>query len=385
MSRLFAASKAISYLLLVGTGIFSQQSSAYDLLADPLNALGGVSATPAKNALGTSCQLVEHPASPLTLLDAVERTLCNNPQTRLAWVNVKAQAASVGIGVSAYLPAINARGSVNKASKSSNFKGHPEYDTDVGTVEMEGGLNLNWVLYDFGLRSANLESARQLLNAANASQDDTLQTAFLNTAQAFYDAQAAQALLSANLEAEHAAEKSLNAAEAKYAAGAGTQADMLQAKTSYAQAVSKRVQSEGDVQSTMGSLRILMGLRPNLELNSVGISGETVDEPLFQQAVERLIEKAVHDHPKILAAQAQVKAAEAKTDAVRAEGRPRLSLAASTDYFNTNATPINNQGSSEQTVNSQRVGLQIDIPLFEGFGRHYKINQAETQVESKQA
>ncbi len=371
--------------LLLWLCISSPPSQAYDLLADPFDTLSEVSATPAKNALATPCQFADSPPSPLTLLDAVERVLCHNPQTRLAWANVKAQAAAVGTGWSAYLPTLNARGTANKAAKRSTFPGHSEYSTDVSPAELEGSLNLNWVLYDFGLRAANLESARQLLNAANASQDDVLQTAFLNTAQAFYEAQAAQALLSANRESEEAAEKSFNAAEAKYTAGVGTVADKLQAQTAHAQAVSKRVQTEGDVQSTMGSLSILMGLRPDSALNITVITEEAADEALFQQAVEGLIEQAVRNHPKILAAQAQVKATQAKKEGITAAGRPTLSLTASEDYFHTNATPINNQGTSNQAVNSQRIGLQVDIPLFEGFGRHYKESEADAQVESKQA
>jgi outer membrane protein len=377
--------KTVRCLLLLGLYISSPSSQAYDLITDPFGTLGEVSATPAKNVLATPCQLTVSPPSPLTLLNAVERVLCHNPQTRVAWANVKAQAAAVGTGWSAYLPTINARGSANKAAKSSTFPGHSGYSTDVSPVELEGTLNLNWVLYDFGLRAANLESARQLLNAANASQDDVLQIAFLNTAQAFYEAQAAQALLSANRESEQVAEKSFNAAEAKYAAGIGTVADKLQAQTAYAQAVSKRVQAEGDVQSTMGSLSILMGQRPDIALNITVITEDTAAEPLFQQAVEDLIEQAVRNHPKILAARAQVKATQAKKEGISAAGRPTLSLTASEDYFHTDATPINNQGTSNQTVNSQRIGLQVDVPLFEGFGRHYKESEAEAQIESKQA
>ena len=66
-----------------------------------------VPATPAKSLLSSissTCQFNGPLPAPLTLLDAVERALCNNPKTVQMWANVKAQAAAVGTGWSAYLP-----------------------------------------------------------------------------------------------------------------------------------------------------------------------------------------------------------------------------------------------------------------------------------------
>jgi outer membrane protein len=55
--------------------------------------------------------------------------------------------------------------------------------------------------------------------------------------------------------------------------------------------------------------------------------------------VDSLIRQAVRDHPKILAAQSQMKAAQAKINATRAEGLPKFSLIAADEYFNASATP----------------------------------------------
>ncbi len=384
----FGWSKARALVLIPAIVITSIPGYAYDLLSDPFNVMEEVPATPAKNTLssiGNTCQFNGPSPSPLTLVDAVERALCNNPQTRQVWAHVKAQSAAVGTGWSAYLPTLHGTGRFNYMDRRSDFPGHPEYATHVNSSNTALALNLNWVLYDFGLRAANLESARQLLNAANATHDDTLQTVFLDTAKAFYEAQSAQALLVANKEAEQAAEKSFKAADAKYVAGVGALADKLQAETSYAQATLKRVQSEGEQQNAIGSLASVMGLRPNAAIQLTGIIDETDAEPLFQQVVDDLIEQAVHNHPKILAAQAQLEAARAQIDSTSAAGLPSLALVASYDHSGASATPINNQGSSKQSIDNQEIGLQVSIPLFEGFGRHYKVREAEAQAENKQA
>jgi outer membrane protein len=379
---------ALPLAVLLLAGAAPAPARGYDLLNDPLNAMGGVPATPAKDLLpdaGNACQSAGPLPSPLGLADAVERALCNNPRTRQSWANVKAQAAAVGTGWSAYLPTLSGTSRFSHTDRRINFPGHGEYDTHARSYNMDLGLNLNWVLYDFGLRAANLESARQLLNAAQAAQDDTLQSVFFDTAQAFYDAQAAAALLAANREAEQAAEKSFKAAEARYAAGAGALADKLQAQTSYEQAALKRVQSEGDLQIALGNLASVMGLRPNATIRLAGAVDEAADDPLFKQALDDLIEQAVRDHPKMLAAQAQLEAAKAQVDATSAAGRPTLALVGNYDHNSVSATPINNQGSSRQGMDNQEIGLQVSVPLFEGFGRHYKVSQAQAQAESKGA
>ena len=79
---------------------------------------------------------------------------------------------------------------------------------------------MSWVLFDFGRRSAALRNAQQLLLAANASQDATLQNTFALAAQAYYDALAAQRSLAASRQVAELAAQNLEAADAKYRAGA---------------------------------------------------------------------------------------------------------------------------------------------------------------------
>lgn len=355
---------------------------AFDFLTDPLIAQTTISSAPAKGGnIDGSCQFDRPLPTPLTLSDAVEHALCRNPQTRRAWANVKAQAAEVGVSRAAYLPNLKGIVGASQAHKHISYPGFSDSDSDLNTRSSSANLNLNWVLYDFGLRAANLENSRQLLNAAHATQNDVIQTVFLNTAQAFFDAQAARALLNALSVVEGEAEQSFNASKAKYIAGVGALADKLQAQTSYAQATLKRVQAAGDLQSALGNLAIAMGLRPNTTLELASLANEVTDAPLFRQAVDDLIADAVRVHPKILAAKAQLKAAQAQIEATRAEGRPALSLFATGDRSD---TPVN-QVSSKQTISSRSIGVQITIPLFDGFSRKYKVRGAQAKAEGKEA
>jgi len=94
-----------------------------------------------------------------------------------------------------------------------------------------------------------------------------------------------------------------------------------------------------------------------------------------------LIDQAVDSHPKVLSALAQVKAAQAQVESVKAQGLPTISLFATDDRSN---TPIQ-EVSSQEIVSTRTAGLQITIPLFEGFSRDYKIKEARATVEEKEA
>lgn len=84
-------------------------------------------------------------------------------------------------------------------------------------------MTLSWLLYDFGQRSANVENARQLLNAAAATQDATVQSLFLAALQSYYSAQATQAAVLSALEAERSAREGFLAADTRYQVGRGRQ------------------------------------------------------------------------------------------------------------------------------------------------------------------
>jgi outer membrane protein len=350
---------------------------------DPFQSRDAVSESAEKTMLGpgansASCQSAK-PLDQLNLASAVEMALCNNPQTRQAWANVKVQAAQVGIAKAAYLPSVEVTGTRSKGYYDSQVKDFPALDYQQHSTAHDIALDLSWTLYDFGLRKANLENERQVLAAANSTQDATLQTVFANTAQAYYDLQSADGALDANKEAEQAAKESFEATDAKYKAGVGALADKLQAQTNYAQARLSRSKAEGDAKNARGVLAATMGLPPNAVFALTPLSSQ-LPNTAFVQSVDKLMELAKRQHPSLLAAQAQVKAAEAAIASAKAEGLPTISLIGNLDR---NEQP--GQYSLDTTTNTSAIGVQLKIPLFEGMGRLYRVQAAKAQYEGKVA
>ncbi|AZC32218.1 Type I secretion outer membrane protein, TolC family [Pseudomonas chlororaphis subsp. piscium] len=326
---------------------------------------------------GLSCHVGALPEQ-LSLEDAITRILCHDPQTRLAWANAKAQAAQVGISRAAYLPRLDGR---LDGSRNTNEQQGQLSSTNGHRQRTGSSLNLSWVLFDFGRRGAALQNAQQLLLAANASQDATLQNTFAMAAQAYNDALAAQRNLAASRQVAELAAQNLEAADAKYKAGAAALSDRLQAQTALSEARLREVRNSGTLHQALGTIALRMGLPPETPLKLVG--GLTpLPDTHFVKAVDDLLTEARQQHPVLLAAQARLKAAEASVEESRAAGRPTLSLTANLARNRIDQSRIYNGDYRER---DRSIGLQLDIPLFDGFARSYQVRNALARVESRQA
>ncbi|AXQ27462.1 TolC family protein [Solimonas sp. K1W22B-7] len=317
---------------------------------------------------------------PLTSLDAVRHALCHNPRTRQAWAAVEAQAAAVGLGQSAYWPSVDAAAGISRVSVRSKYPDQPELDSSFDGSSDGQSINLDWVLYDFGLRAANLRQERALFRALCASQNEAILAVFLDTAQAYFAAEQAQATFAAEAETEQAAEHSAVVAEAKVAAGVGLEADRLQAKTAHAQASLNRIRAHEKLESAQGALARALGARPGTPI-TLSAPGQETDDALAEAQIELLMGRALQVHPRIAAARAQLEAAQDGVSAARAGGRPRISLGAFADRSD---TPVD-RVASRQNIETSSLGLRLRAPLFEGFGRTYRIRQAESVVEGREA
>ncbi|AOJ67562.1 MULTISPECIES: TolC family protein [Burkholderia] len=374
---------------LVTAGVFALFAShaAHAQWLDIYGTRKNVSASPAAPMLKNATCQPELANRPIELEDAMLQAICANPQARQAWANARAQAAQVGVKEAAYLPALNATAGVQRNWQSTtyeaNFGSITASDTQRQTqTSRYGALNLSWVLFDFGKRSAALRQARELLAAANATQDDTLQTILFNAAQAYYTLRDAQASVDAARTIERAAQDSLTESKAKHDAGAGTLSDQLQAQTSYRRAVLDRVSAEGDVQNATGTLAVAMGLDANTPLQ-IAPAEVAVNRNEFAEGVAQLIDEAKRQHPKLVAARAKLDAARANVDAARAQGRPTISLTGSLSRN----SPSYQQQFGIQTTGSHgsMIGVQVTIPLFEGFASGYRVEAAQAQADAQEA
>ena len=311
---------------------------------------------------------------PLALATVVDMALCHNPQVKAAWAAIKVQAGSLGEARAAYMPTLNA-----SVSKLHNATSYP--DGNLPNVYNDGKTkfaNLTWRLFDFGIRSANLKSANELFTAALASHDAALQKVLTSVVGAYFDGMTAQAIFKARTQAVNLATGTWQTTQRREARGLAAASDTLQAAAALAKAKLAQSRAQGDAQKTLSVLMHAIGLPTNTSL--LLPDEHEADQEVRVQDLTQWLSNAQQKHPAIAAARAQLAASQAKVKSMQAEGLPTL------DYMQNhyqNGYP--NQGLSATNSKVNTVGFTLNVPLFEGFARIYKVRGAQAQSEQSEA
>ncbi|HEX3583215.1 MAG TPA: TolC family protein [Thermoanaerobaculia bacterium] len=304
------------------------------------------------------------PGATLSLSQIVDVALTNNPQTRIAWLNARAAEAGIGSAQSNYYPEVDLDAGLTRARTAST--------AGASTATVFGpSLTLNYLLFDFGGRAAEVEQARQTLIAADFLHNQAIQDVILRVQQAYYGFLDAKALLAAQDATIKERQTSLDAAEARHGSGVATIADVLQARTALSQAQLTRETFAGNVRTFEGEIATAMGL-PAATHFEFGELPSQVPSNEVTSAVESLITQAVQQRPDLAASRADAERAQAHVTQIRSSYLP--SLAATTSlgetFFGT---------SMHQTPYS--AGLAVRWPIFTGFRNTYDVRQAQAQAD----
>ncbi|NKI69928.1 TolC family protein [Collimonas pratensis] len=311
---------------------------------------------------------------PLALSEAVDVGLCANPQVQGTWAAIKVQAAALGEARAAYLPTVTA--SLSRVNDRTTYPGSNLDST--GIRDNSKSIGVSWRLFDFGGRAASRRSATDLLNAAIASHDATLQKTLETLIGAYFDAQTALAAWQAKLKGEELARSTMETAQRKESRGAGAQSDTLQAATALARASLDRSRALGDYQKAMAMLVYALGVPAETQLQlAPDLADDSHD---MGKDLDAWLAQAKDRHPAIVAARAQVEAAQEKVKATRSEGLPSIDA---TGNMYKNGRP--NQGLPSVNTTEKVAALTLNIPIFDGFANKYKVSGAQAQVEQQQA
>jgi TolC family type I secretion outer membrane protein len=325
------------------------------------------------------------PGMQVTLQQLLAYALSNNPQTRSAWLSARAAAAGAASRRSAYYPTINGSGQFSFSHTSIVTQVvKPDGTTGLGFVPFENwtltpSASLTWLLLDFGGRSADVEEADRLLDAANLNHDATIQNLLLTVEQAYFQYQAAKGLLTAAQVTVNETQENLRAAEERRRAGLATIADVLQAKTQYSQAILAQQQAEGNVATIRGALATSLGVPANLPVDVVELP-EKLDVQPLGESIDKLIERAQVQRPDLARARAQALAASSHADSIHSRGLPSLLLGG-------NASRVNYLWSrfTDCCYITYNFALTLNIPIFNGFKDTSDLLQAREQAKAAQA
>ena len=355
-------------------------------------------ASPARDyVLPANSAMAEAPPGPIVdsakvydLADLIDLAESTNPTTRIAWNDARIAALAEGVAKSTYLPKVNATAvgvygprTGSTSALGSTFNSNPSAEGVISAV------SLQWLLFDFGERTAVLDAAKQASVMSNIAFTAAHQQLIYAVAQAFYANAAAQARVATATQSFADAQSVQAAAEDRYKHGTGTVIEVAQARQATAQARLALVQAGGGAQDAYLSLLDAMGISPLTRIKVADVSGRALS-PAMDEPVEAVVSQALSRRPDVLSAYAAEKASQARVRAARAEFMPKVFLSATGDYnsgrVDLSALPGFGQPGSTVNLNGDRFGgtilAGVTVPLYDGGTRAAALAQARAEADS---
>ncbi|WP_319803964.1 TolC family protein [Acidithiobacillus sp. HP-11] len=306
----------------------------------------------------------------MTLAQLTAYALRHNPATEVAYANLQASAAGLGVATSGYLPTLTLTSSANRSQQNSTAGfAIPALNADSTS------LSLSYVLLDFGARAAQRNAAKAQLFISGFDNNLALQNVSLSVTQNYYQLIGEQALVRAYRQTVAEDLASLNTATIQQKSGMATISDVLQAKAALAQAKAELISARAQVRSDQGALAESCGLSADNPIPLQPLNPQVLP-PIVTPAVQTLIHYAISHNASVSADAAQILADRADVQSDQAVGLPTLSLGVS------GGKRFQNQLSPSQNWS---IGVTLTVPIFSGFKDSYQVEEARSQVNSAQA
>lgn len=347
------------------------------------------------------------------LVDLAER---NHPDTRVAWERARQAAAAVGLSQSAYYPYLVASAAANDEqafipfpklavdkkellteisqglglSPASGTKAGPVVTTTGGatlTTDAYGAhavLGMKWLLYDFGAREATVASAKETLLMADVGFNAAHQKVVFDVTRLFYAYNVIRQKVAVAQDTQQAARIVRQAAQAKVQNGLGTQTDLLQAEEADAQAAFDVETARGALSDAQVALAESLGILPTTPLQVAGILDQSLARRP-EENVSALVERALSQRPDLVAKLAEVHARREEVRRARAEGYlPKIVLEGNAGYADLNVS-VNGSDYLGASDPIYKIGINVELPVFDGFARENKLRLAESQLRAAES
>jgi len=322
--------------------------------------------TPSALSLLCAAIFFSLPGSAADLLQIYRDALANDQQYAAARASAEAAREKVPQGLSGLLPVVSAT-----ANTMWNKNEYTLSDSSMGKDYNSNGYNVSltqplfrWQNYvQYG--QAKLQVVQAEATLAQASQD-----LILRVAQAYFDVLFAIENLKAVRANKDAIAQQLEQAKKNFEVGTATITDSQEAQSRYDLAVAQEIAAVSDLDVKRFTLRAIVGRNPG-ELNSLKPSAEL--KPPQPAGMERWVDAAEKDSFTVQAQQAATDFAVKEVERQRAGHYPTLDAVA--NYGKSNS-PVSQLSNDSLEVTSRNIGLQLNIPIFQGGLVNSKVREA---------
>lgn len=319
------------------------------------------------------------------LAELIDVAQNNNPQTQIAWQAARQAALATGMVEATFLPLITANVIGGRQWVTAPLP-LPIGSRDTQSTTISGvspQIALQWLVFDFGQRSALRDAAKHNSTAANILFNGVHQKIIFDVTRTYFVYDAAHSRVGISRQNLANSQQILQAAEARVEKGTGTTVELAQAKQAVAQARLGVVQADGQAKDAYQALLAAAGIAPMTQIRIKPVNGRHLPQDVGAPT-ERMITAALARRPDVLASLSAVKASQSGIKVAEAEFMPKVFLGAVAADGSTNlsATGLPSIG---QQASTSGVMIGATLPLFDGGLRAAQLSNAQSVAAATQA
>jgi outer membrane protein len=319
-----------------------------------------------------------------SLAELVDIAEHNNPRTRVVWERAKQKAEQLGIAKSAYFPVLTG---IATFADERIIEPFPQPLAPRGYIMVEATvvqpeIALQYLVFDFGKREANIGAAKAEALAAGANFIQANQEVAFQVTSDYYKLVTAQERLQAAQETLKTAQTTQDAAEDRLQNGRATRPDVLNARAETSQAVFDLEAADGDEKIARVTLAEELGVDPSPNIFIDARKNAPLPESL-SFSIDELINRAMADRPDLMAQISEIRAADSEVRAAKAEYRPQIVLSGSgAQQAIWPSADYGQLGAANEPVWS--AALTVEWRIFDGGARRNRLAIAESKRREAQ-
>jgi outer membrane protein TolC len=320
------------------------------------------------------------PGKIYTLAELIDLAEQHNPETRVAWEDAKSKAAALGIARSALYPTMSAVALAISLRQAALIG---EYFHRQTEGIFEPLLQVEYLVFDIGGRSGEIDAAKANLLASDLAFNDTHRRIIYQVASAYYrllNAEGQRQAAEVSLENARTVDED---AKARLANGLATKPDELEAAAARAQADFDLQARIGAVDIARGDLATAIGITPGTAFKVEGIEQLKLPSSVAD-SVDREMDRSFSQRPDLLQQLARLRAADASIKVAKSTYYPSLSFKGdgglARAYGQQDSFPGHYAQGEVWTAE-----LELRWTLFDGARREYRVARAKADKRAAQA
>jgi outer membrane protein len=312
----------------------------------------------------------------LTLKEATDLALRQQPTIRSAQGSLTAAQARVPQAQSAYYPRFDVQAGLQKSEFKSSTSGQRTQSNNTFATILG-----NQLIYDFGKTAALVNEAKAGSRVASGELARVREVVVQNVRQAYFNLLQARRLTGvadANLSRS---ELNLRSAQGFYDVGTKPKSDVTKAEVEVANARVQVIRARNLVRISETTLANALGLEATVPIE---IEDNLNYEPVSLDSAQ-LRAEALGNRPELRQGQARLDAARAQLSGARARYLPDLTVNGSAGTSSGDAVISTNGVAGVSFSDNWSIAGQLTWNLFEGFFTQEKIKETQALVDTARA